>query len=209
MDHFQHRPGCQQINICLYPEKAFSVAVVFVYIWSSKKLCWISTLWLFPHLLSCPLAYMIPAIVLRRIKGAGEGIIYWLSSGGQWPPSGRSLANPLVSLTTGPEGSCCQESKVVVTLTAGLQHAYVSLGPHVTLGCDACVFIPAARCSKVDTAHVYSICPHKESGLDLQRSACFLPLLLSPTSTDGTVYPTGKTPREDSIIPDMGKVLSK
>lgn len=57
-------------------------------------------------------------------------------------PRGKSLANPLVSLTAGPEGSCCQELKVVVTLTAGVQHACASSGPHVILCCDAYAFIP-------------------------------------------------------------------
>jgi hypothetical protein len=57
-------------------------------------------------------------------------------------PSGRSLVNPLVSLRAGPEGSCCQGLKVVVTLTAGVQHACVFPGPHVILHHEAHVFIP-------------------------------------------------------------------
>ena len=65
-----------------------------------------------------------------------------LLSGGQWPLNGRSLANPSASLTAGPEGSCCQESKVAVTLTAGMQHACISPGPLVVLRCNTCVFIP-------------------------------------------------------------------
>ena len=91
----------------------------------------------------------------KKCKGYGlspqlsdaDSLLRWdwyidLLSGGQWPPSGRSLANPSASLTAGPEGSCCQESKVAVTLTAGMQHACVSPGPLVVLRCNTCVFIP-------------------------------------------------------------------
>lgn len=47
-----------------------------------------------------------------------------------------------MSLRAGPAGSCCLESKIAVTLTAGVQPACVFLGPHVVLHCEAYVFTP-------------------------------------------------------------------
>ena len=88
-----------------------------------------------------------------------DSLLWWawyidLLSGGQWLPSRRSLANPSASLTAGPEGSCCQESKLAVTLAAGVQHACVSPGPLVIFAVTlVCLYLGRAQEGR-DSPHV-------------------------------------------------------
>lgn len=71
---------------------------------------------------------------------------------------GRSLANPLVSLTARLKGSRCQESKAVVTLTAGVQHASISPGPHVICHCDAmCLYMCETPEGRLPTSVPYTL----------------------------------------------------
>lgn len=131
-----HRLGCQQAIVCHYLEidsfvdtKSSLESIRRCEEWGLRGCV--------PHKLE-KLMSSSPAYVLTLGR-----LIYWSALWrAETLTSGRSLANPLVSLRAGPEGSCCQESKVVVTLTAGVQHACVSPGPHVILCCDACVFTP-------------------------------------------------------------------
>lgn len=85
----------------------------------------------------------------------GDLYINWPSRGDSDLPSGKSLANLLVSLTAGPEGICCEGSCYPDSRSAACTH--LSWSPCDPLLWRLCIYT-CARLRQVGTAHVCPTC---------------------------------------------------
>lgn len=125
---FSTEPGCQWIINCYYLEIDPSVGLSSL---KSVRRCEVQGLWAMSHhlqMLMSNSAYVLPAAVLSRginiLISPLEGAVTSRWEKFFW----RQVQKESVAM-------------VVITLTAGVQHACVFPGHHVILSCDSYVFI--------------------------------------------------------------------